>query len=150
MLIIRLFTPVFLIFFLFGCGEGSEPSSIGKVVEQRLMQGKADFEGKDFSKMLRSSGINPKLQQHFLSVAEAAQSASGFVNPAWAREGIERSELTLACLVAYAKDDDEMEQLKIHLSSVVDDNNARMALLKRMNQLRTQLKNTAFYREACE
>ena len=150
MLSTRLFRVLPLLVFLVGCGDGNQPSNIGSVVEQRLSQGKADFESKDFRHMLSGSGINQNLQDQIVAIAEGAQEASTFVNPAWAREGIERSELALACLVSVARDEEEMSRIKAQLGSAVNDWEARQALFARMNELRGQLINTAFYREACQ
>lgn len=140
-----------LAIFLTACGsETHEISSVGRMVEARLAQGKADFESKNFGELLQGSGINPNLQRQLAAFVEPVQSASRYVDPALAREGIERSELALACLAAAIGNEQEFERLKANFGGLVDDHRARIQLLVQINELRHRVQDAAFYREACQ
>ena len=102
---------------IMSCSDGT--SGFGQRVEQELIDRKSKFESEATQADIRRFIAQSTLSGDARTIAEAAlkatNQASSLVDPALAREIIDRSEIGIACAIAIAKNSNEISSLKARL-----------------------------------
>lgn len=141
--IVALFIPNF---------DSSSPSGFGAELKSKLDVGKGDFESLDFRGSIMAMNAPEDAKEFVANVADYFQDVSRKIDTAWVQEGMERSEIAFACMLARTNDHQEMNRLKDNLAASMQltDPEAIADLGVQLNEYRKELIYAAFYRERCQ
>lgn len=150
--IIKLIIAVAIVaLFVPSCDSGN-PSGFGAELKSKLDVGKDDFESQDFRGRIMAMNAPEGAKEFMANVADYFQGVSKKIDTAWAQEGVERTEIAFACMLARTTNQNEMNRLRDNLAASMQltDPEAVADLGVQLNAYRRELINAAFYREQCQ
>lgn len=150
---IQFIYPIMLSALTLGCGD--DPSSLGNEVARELKERKESFESagtvNKFTSFLNNqNNLSHEVKLRLLHSLEFAQRFSGTVNPSLAGSSIESFEMAIACSMTILSNEDEIDFFTDNLLNSVDDGEARIKLLKQINNAKNAMLSSVVNKKNCE
>jgi hypothetical protein len=152
MILHRFFLIGIIFSMLSGCGD--TPSDIGSDVQDRLAKQKVLLESNETKKVIeRYISSQDRWSDDAKHTANSAfnfvRGVSNMLDPELAKDGIESSEMAIACALTLMRSDDETFAFIKNLNNSIDDDGARVELLKQIKVANSKVVNAAVKKENC-